>query len=89
MVMTAAKDDGQLSYPYGRASTDEEVLSSVLNALHHCSGVPQDDVRVEVHDGHAVLSGVVAEAFERELAEKTAAETPGVVEVTNRITVAN
>ena len=77
------------SYPYSPQSADEQLLATVLNALHHNTGVPQDQVRVEVRGGHAVLTGVVDEAFQRDLAEQTVATAPGVVEVTNRITLAN
>ena len=34
-----------------------------------------------------MLSGVVAEPFQRELAEQTVATAPGVIEVTNQITL--
>jgi osmotically-inducible protein OsmY len=87
MVRVAPKASGKLAYPYGSVSSDEEVLAAVLNALHHSSGVPQERLRVEVRQGHAVLSGVVKEAFERSLAEQAAATAPGVVEVSNEITL--
>ena len=89
MGAIAQNNEGQLAYPYGQASTDEEILASVLNALRHNTGVPQERVRVEVRRGKAVLSGEVEQEFERELAERVAATTPGVVEVENEITLAN
>lgn len=85
MASVGEKPPGQLEYPYGRVSTDEEVLSAVLNALHHNSGIPQDKVRAEVRRGHVVLSGVVDQEFERSLAEQAVATAPGVTEVTNEI----
>ena len=89
MVTVAQKDEGHLAYPYGDASTDEEILAGVLNALHHNSGVPQERVRVEVRRGRAVLSGEVEQEFERELAERVAATAPGVIEVENEIRLAD
>ena len=89
MATVAHKEQGVLDYPYGRVSSDEEVLSNVLNALHHNSGVPQEGIRVEVRNGHAVLSGVVAQDYERSLAVRTAEMAPGVVEVTNNITLSS
>ena len=89
MATIAQKDEGHLAYPYGDASTDEEILASVLNALHHNSGVPQERVKVAVRRGKAVLTGEVEQEFERELAQRVAAEAPGVVEVENEITLAN
>ena len=87
MASVAHKDTGQLAYPYGQVSSDEEILSEILNALHHNTGIPQERVRVEVRGGHAVLSGVVCQDFERTLAEQTAMTAPGVVDVTNQITL--
>jgi osmotically-inducible protein OsmY len=89
MASVAQKSPGHLAYPYGSVSSDEEVLAAVLNALHHNSGIPHEGLRVEVRDGHAVLCGVVGEEFERSLAEQAAATAPGVVEVTNQITLAS
>jgi osmotically-inducible protein OsmY len=87
MARVAPKSSGKLAYPYGAVSSDEEVLAAVLNALHHSSGVPHARLRVEVRSGHAVLSGVVQQEFERSLAEQAAATAPGVIEVTNEITL--
>jgi osmotically-inducible protein OsmY len=81
------KNTRQLPYPYGEASRDEEVLASILNALHYHSGVPLDRVRVEVRNGRCLLSGVVTREYERSLAESTAASTGGVIEVTNTISL--
>lgn len=87
MARAALKTSGKLAYPYGRANSDEEILAAVLNALYYCSGVPQQRLRVSVRRGHTVLSGVVQQEFERSLAEQAAASSPGVVEVTNEITL--
>ena len=87
MPMAMTREQGQLCYPYGSASSDEEVLSAVLNALHHHSGIPQERVRVEVRKGHAVLGGTVEQEFERTLAEQVASTVPGVIEVTNQIAI--
>jgi osmotically-inducible protein OsmY len=89
MPTASPKPQGQLCYPYGTTSNDEEILSGVLNALHHNSGVPQDRVRVEIRRGRAVLSGVVEQDYERTLAEQIAATAPGVQEVINEIRLAS
>jgi len=85
--MRIEKETQQLPYPYGKATRDEEVLAAILNALHYHSGVPLERVRVEVRQGHCVLSGVVAQEFQRELAEKTATSVEGVVQVENVISL--
>ena len=74
---------------YLSAARDDEALAAVLNALHYHSGVPLERVHVEVHGGRCVLSGVVAQEFQRELAEKTAASAEGVIEVQNLIVLAS
>ncbi len=89
MASVMAKESGQLTYPYGSSSNDEELLAAVLNALHHNSGIPQDHLRVEVRNGRVMLSGVVGQEFERSLAEQAAAATPGVVDVSNEISLAS
>ncbi len=76
-------------YVGGGATTDEEILAAVLNALHHNSGVPGDHLRAEVRGGVAVLSGVVSEVYEITLAEQAAAGVPGVTRVHNNITLAS
>ena len=87
MIANAPNEDGRLSYPYDRTYDDEAVLAGVLNALYWHPGVPNNQVNVEVRYGCAVLSGTVANASLSELAENTASTTPGVIEVTNHITV--
>ena len=87
MTANVPKNEGQLSYPFGHTSTDEVILAGVLNALHWHPGIPQNQVNVEVRHGCAVLSGKVARDLHSELAENSASTTPGVIEVTNHITV--
>jgi osmotically-inducible protein OsmY len=88
MTTSVPKNHGHLCYPFGdTASTDEAILAAVLNALHWHPGIPQDQVKVEVRQGCAVLSGKLARDVERELAEQSASTTPGVIEVTNLIIV--
>jgi len=82
-------DTGRLPYPYGESSRDEEIFSSVLNALHHQSGVPLEQVRVQVSDGRCTLSGVVAHDYQRGLAADAAASSDGVVEVLNNISLSS
>jgi len=89
MATDTQKEQGTLSYPYGQVSSDEEVLSAILNALHHNTGVPHEEIRVEVRNGHAVLSGMVSQEFELALAETVTKSAPGVVEVTNNLTLAS
>jgi len=88
MSAVVDKEPGRLPYPYEDAATrDEQALTSILNALHYNSGVPLDRVRVEVRSGRCVLSGVVTHEYQRELAERTAAEAGGVREIANFISL--
>ena len=87
MKTIADKETSHLPYPYGDATDDEKVLAAVLNALHYNSGVPHENIKVEVKRGLVVLSGIVCQEFERDLAERSASEAPGVVEVTNYINI--
>jgi len=87
MTAMSTKEEGHLPYPYGDASTDEEILARILNALYWHSGIPLERIKVEVHRGHAILSGIVAQDYERALCEHSATETSGVSEVSNLITL--
>ena len=69
---------------FGEETSDEEVLSAVLNALHHNSGMPHDKVRVEVRRGHA-FERCSRPGVRARLAEQAAATAPGVIEVMNQI----
>lgn len=87
MKHAMGSEANQLPYPFGEAGADEKVRSEVLNALHWHSGVPNEAVKVEVKRGHVTLSGIVAQQYQRDLAERAAAEAPGAVQVTNLIKV--
>jgi osmotically-inducible protein OsmY len=87
MKQVMGRESGQLPYPFGGASNDEQVLTEVLNALHWHTGVPSETVKVDVKGGHVTLSGFVSQDFERDLAERSAQDAPGVVEVTNNIKI--
>ena len=88
MTYTIRRERAKLEFPYGndgQPSDDEEILAAVLNALHHHSGVPGEHIRAEVSGRRVVLSGVVCQDYEKSLAEKAAAEAPGVIGVINNI----
>ena len=87
MTPNVTSKDGHLCYPYGDTSVDEATLAAVLNALYRHPGVPHDQVRVEVSRGCAVLSGKVEHHSQSEWAERCASTTPGVIEISNLITV--
>ena len=69
------------------ARTDADIAQAALHALRWHSLVPDDKVRVEVEDGHVVLTGEVDWAYQAASAEQCLHPLVGVKSVTNRVTI--
>jgi osmotically-inducible protein OsmY len=67
----------------------EDVRMRVLNALHWDLAVPRDRLNVDVENGWVTVSGLVDLPYQRSCAESDAKSVPGVVGVTNRISLAD
>ena len=66
----------------------DDVLMSVLNALHWDLAVPRYRVNVEFNNGWVIMSGMVDLPYQRSCAESDARNVPGVVGVINNISLA-
>jgi osmotically-inducible protein OsmY len=69
----------------GAAASD--VRHRIVKALHHNADVDARQIGVTVSGDTVTLAGTVATWFERESAERAAADAPGIREVINRIEV--
>jgi osmotically-inducible protein OsmY len=67
--------------------TDEEVALSIRQALRMDNDVPDEKIKVQVHDAVATLEGSVDNDLQKETAEADARRIRGVRAVVNRIEV--
>ena len=68
-------------------SKDEQIRLAVMEALQWDLAIPPDRVTVEVDNGWVALCGRVRRAYSRDRAEWAARGAPGVLGVTNAITL--
>jgi osmotically-inducible protein OsmY len=66
---------------------DDDVARDIRQCMKLDSDVPDERIRVEVHNGLATLNGNVDESFQKEAAEADAKKVKGVQGVANRIEV--
>jgi osmotically-inducible protein OsmY len=64
-----------------------DITMRIMRTFQHLAAHHAQDIHVEVKNGKVILSGVVRAWVEKEEAEEAAHQTPGVVEVENRLEV--
>jgi len=67
--------------------SDIDIAVAILGALDHCGELHDCEIKPSVHSGKVVLSGTVNHAYQREIAERAAAELPGVHQVLTDIAI--
>jgi osmotically-inducible protein OsmY len=67
--------------------TDAEIAHAAVHALRWHSVVPDDQVKVEVEDGHVILTGEVDWSHQLASAEQCVRPLRGVKSIANRITI--
>lgn len=65
--------------------TDDEIALSIRQALKFDNDVPDERIKVQVHDGLAILEGTVENDLQRRTAEEDVKRVRGVRDVINRI----
>ena len=75
------------SAPLRAASTDSRIESSAAKSYTFKTTLKDDSIKTESKDGIVTLTGTVAEASHKSLAENTVASLPGVVRVDNQLVV--
>jgi len=83
----AVVNEIQVKLPGGSQRTDEDIAEAVTNALNSNLAVPADKILVTVSKGWVKLEGEVEWQFQKLAAENAVRFLPGVVGVTNLITV--
>jgi hyperosmotically inducible protein len=75
------------SAPLRAASTDSRIESSAAKSYTFKTTLKDDSIKTESKDGVVTLTGTVAEASHKSLAENTVASLPGVIRVDNQLVV--
>src|ERR1700734_1470204 len=75
------------SAPLRAASTDSRIESSAAKSYCFKTYLKDDSIKTSSKDGVVTLTGTVAEASHKSLAENTVASFPGVIRVDNQLVV--
>jgi osmotically-inducible protein OsmY len=76
-----------LSIPVHASTMDDRIVSTAKNSYMFKTYLQDDDIKIESRDGAVTLTGIVADNFNKSLAEETVAGIPGVKSVDNRLEV--
>ena len=87
VIMAAAVALLVLSMPVQASQMDDRIESTAKNSYVFKTYLQGDDIKVESRDGAVTLTGIVADNFNKSLAEETVAGIPGVKSVDNRLEV--
>ncbi|MGD0020770.1 MAG: BON domain-containing protein [Smithellaceae bacterium] len=86
-LMVAAVALLMLSMPVHASQMDYRIESTARNSYVFKTYLQNDDIKVESRNGAVTLTGIVADNFNKSLAEETVAGIPGVKSVDNRLEV--
>ncbi len=75
------------STPVRAADTDSRIESSAAKSYTFKTTLKDDSIKVDSKDGVVTLTGTVADASDKSLAENTVASLPGVKSVDNQLVV--
>ena len=87
VIMAAAVAVLMLSMPVQASTMDDRIESTARNSYVFKTYLQGDDIKIESRDGYVTLTGIVADNFNKSLAEETVAGIPGVQSVDNRLEV--
>ena len=87
VMMVAAVALLALSVPVQASTMDDRIVSTARNSYMFKTYLQDDDIKIESIDGAVTLTGIVADNFNKSLAEETVAGIPGVQRVDNRLEV--
>ncbi len=74
-----------LSVPVQASPMDDRIESTARNSYVFKSFLQSDDIKIVSVDGNVILTGIVADNFNKSLAEETLAGIPGVKNVDNKL----
>ncbi len=76
-----------LSSPAQASQVDENIESTARNTYVFKTFLQDDDIKIVSSDGNVTLTGIVADNFNKSLAQETLAGIPGVKNVDNKLGV--
>jgi hypothetical protein len=88
-VFALAQDATTPSQPAAAVRTDGQIEMDVVHALDNSRELKYDLITAATIQGEVTLSGTVAKASSRDLAESIVSQVPGVVKVHNNLRVGN
>jgi osmotically-inducible protein OsmY len=71
----------------GTARTDPEIAREAVRALRIDPGVPQNEIKVTVRNGHLTIHGTVDHYSQQRAVEQVVARVPGLKGITNSIEI--
>jgi hyperosmotically inducible protein len=74
-----------LSMPVQASEMDDRIESTARNSYVFKTFLQADDIKIVSSDGNVTLTGIVADNFDKSLAQETLAGIPGVKNVDNRL----
>ena len=83
----AVANEIDVKLPISSQRTDEDIAAAAVNALKANVSVPADKIKVTVSKGWVKLEGEVEWQYQKDAAERAVRYLPGVMGVTNLITV--
>ena len=87
VMMVAAVALLMLSVPVQASTMDDRIESTAKQSYVFKTYLQNDDIKIESRDGAVTLTGIVADNFNKSLAEETLAGIPGVKSVDNRLEI--
>jgi osmotically-inducible protein OsmY len=87
LLMMAAMAMLALSIPAQASQIDDRIESAAGKSYVFKTFLQDDNIKIESRDGAVTLTGIVADNFNKELAQETVAGIPGVKSVDNRLEI--
>jgi osmotically-inducible protein OsmY len=86
-AVRAVANELDVKLPGSSRRTDEDIAAAAVSALKSNLSIPSDQIKVVVSDGVVKLEGEMEWQFQKDAAARAVRYLPGVIGVTNMITV--
>ena len=85
----AMAEELEVRVPNHKKTADDEIATRAADILSWDTTLPQDEIRITVHNGWLYLEGEVTWQFQRTTAQDRIAKLTGLVGIVNNITIRN